>query len=74
MAVILGQALEDIYSGTKKHMARCFRKVYMEIQCVSYTQCSARHYKQERPRVSSILLKQLASEVIPRLSSEIRQD
>jgi len=22
-------------------MARCFRKVYVEIQCVSYTQCSA---------------------------------
>lgn len=41
MAVFLGQALEYICSGTQRHMARCYRKVYTEIQCVSYTQCSA---------------------------------
>jgi len=41
MAVFLGQALEDICSGTQRHMAWCFYKVYMEIRCVSYTQCSA---------------------------------
>jgi hypothetical protein len=33
-----------------------------------------RHYKQERPRVYSTLLIQLASQVIPRWLSEMRQD
>ena len=41
MAVFLGQASEDICSGKQRHMARCFRKVHMEIHCVNYTQCSA---------------------------------
>lgn len=75
-AVFWGQASEDICSRMQMNMAWCFREVYVAINGTMRELHSVVpfNYKQERPRVSSVLSIQLAREFVTCGFSEIRHD